>query len=219
MRSRTNCSRHVMATSCSTARRVATGLDTTRVEEMRPIKADDREGRVIYLDSISKTLVPGFRVAWLAAPATIAQRVELAKQAADLCSGVFDQRVAHAALERGVVDKLAPRLRQHYQEKRTVMEEALRDRLGGQVRWVQPRGGFFLWVEFPEGVDDQELFDRAVDRRVSFVIGSAFYVQAATGSGPADRHRYARLSFSAPSHDRIREGIKRLSQAIRPTPD
>jgi 2-aminoadipate transaminase len=182
--------------------------DTTRFEETRPIKADDREGRVVYLGSISKTLVPGFRVAWLVAPGAIAQRVELAKQAADLCSGVFDQRVVHAALERGLVSSLAPRLRAHYQEKRSVMEEALRDTLGGLVRWTQPRGGFFLWVEFPEGVDDRALFDRSVDRKVSFVIGSAFYVN---GSG----HRFARLSFSAPNHERIREGIRRLAEAVR----
>jgi 2-aminoadipate transaminase len=189
--------------------------DTTRAEETRPIKADDRDGRVMYLGSISKTLVPGFRVAWLVAPPAIAERVELAKQAADLCSGVFDQRVVHAALERGIVDALAPRLRRHYQEKRTVMEEALRATLGGLVQWTQPRGGFFLWVEFPEGVDDRELFDRAVDQHVSFVIGSAFYVTPSAGSGRVARHRYARLSFSAPTHDRIREGIRRLGEALR----
>jgi 2-aminoadipate transaminase len=186
--------------------------DTTRVEETRPLKADDAEGRVVYLGSISKTLVPGFRVAWLVAPAAIANRVELAKQAADLCSGVFDQRVVHAALERGIVDALAPRLRHHYQQKRTVMEAALRATLDGRVTWSQPRGGFFLWVEFPEGVDDRALFDRAVERRVSFVIGSAFYVD---GGG----HRFGRLSFSAPSHDGIREGIRRLAEAIPATPD
>lgn len=187
--------------------------DTTRVEDTRPIKADDGEGRVVYLGSISKTLVPGFRVAWMVAPQTIAQRVELAKQATDLCSGVFDQRVVHAALEGGIVDRLAPRLRRHYQEKRTVMEEALGATLDGRVRWTQPRGGFFLWVEFPPTVDDRTLFDRAVDRRVSFVIGSAFYVNSSTGH-VADRHRYGRLSFSAPSHDGIREGIRRLADAL-----
>jgi 2-aminoadipate transaminase len=146
------------------------------------------------------------------APAAIANRVELANQAADLGRGVFDQRVVHAALERGIVDALAPRLRHHYQQKRTVMEAALRATLDGRVTWSQPRGGFFLWVEFPEGVDDRALFDRAVARRVSFVIGSAFYVD---GGG----HRFGRLSFSAPSHDGIREGIRRLAEAIPATPD
>lgn len=182
--------------------------DTTRVEETRPIKADDREGRVIYLGSISKTLVPGFRVAWLVAPVSIAHRVELAKQAADLCSGVFDQRVVHAALERGIVASLAPRLRRHYQEKRTVMEEALREALGGGVQWTQPRGGFFLWLRLPDGVADTALFERAVDACVSFVIGSAFFVD---GRG----HDHARLAFSAPTPNRIREGIQRLRAAIQ----
>ncbi|MEO8682922.1 MAG: PLP-dependent aminotransferase family protein, partial [Vicinamibacterales bacterium] len=79
--------------------------DAARAEDTRPIKADDEDGRVIYLGSMSKTLVPGFRVAWLVAPLPIAQKVELCKQAADLCSGVFDQRVVHATLDRGVVQR------------------------------------------------------------------------------------------------------------------
>ena len=181
--------------------------DSTRAEDTCPIKAHDAEGRVVYLGSISKTLVPGFRVAWLVAPPVIAAKVELAKQATDLCTGVFDQRLVHAATERGVVAALAPRLRRHYQSKRSAMEEALQSTIGRRVRWAQPRGGFFLWVEFEEGVDDRELFDRAVEQRVSFVIGSAFFVN---GKG----HRFARLSFSAPSQARIREGIARLGAAL-----
>jgi 2-aminoadipate transaminase len=185
--------------------------DTTRLEDTRPIKADDVDGRVIYLGSISKTLVPGFRVAWMIAPPAIAARVELAKHATDLCSGVFDQRVVHACLARGVVDAIAPALRAHYREKCAVMESALREAMDDRVRWTRPRGGFFLWAEFPEGVDDRELFTQAVNERVSFVIGSAFFVD---GGG----HRYARLSFSNPSPDRIREGVSRLKRALDKMP-
>jgi 2-aminoadipate transaminase len=181
--------------------------DTTRAEDTRPIKADDHEGRVVYLGSISKTLVPGLRVAWLVAPPAIADKVELAKQGADLCTGVLDQRIVHAALDRGVVKAIAPTLRQHYQEKRSVMERALHEVLPGRVHWTQPRGGFFLWAEFEQGVDDRELFARAVEQRVSFVAGSAFYVN---GEG----HRFARLSFSAPTPARIGEGIARLRTAV-----
>src|SRR5687767_3022539 len=122
--------------------------DVARAEDTVPIKAHDRDGRVIYLGTISKTLVPGFRVAWMVSPPAIAQRVELAKQAIDLHSGIFDQRIVHAALAQGVVQRLAPTLRTHYMEKRAVMEEALRARLARRLRWTQPRGGFFLWVEF-----------------------------------------------------------------------
>ena len=180
--------------------------DTTRVENTRPLKADDADGRVIYLGSMSKTLVPGFRVAWLVAPALVAQKVELAKQAADLCSGVFDQRVVHAALDRGVVQRIAPQLRRHYQDKRTAMEAALRDRLAGRVTWTSPRGGFFLWIALPPGVDDRALFDRALEQKVSFVPGSAFFVD---GTG----HGFARLSFSGITEAQIGEAVKRLAAA------
>jgi 2-aminoadipate transaminase len=181
--------------------------DTTTVDETRPIKADDADGRVVYLGSFSKVLVPGFRVAWMVAPAAIAQKVELAKQAADLCSGVFDQRVVHGALDRGVIQRIAPALRAHYQHKRTVMEQSLQAKLGDRVKWTTPRGGFFLWIELPPGVDDLSLFDRALEEKVSFVIGSAFFVD---GGG----HQFARLSFSGITPAQIAEGVARLERAV-----
>jgi DNA-binding transcriptional MocR family regulator len=87
------------------------------------------------------------------------------------------------------------------------METALRDVLGNRVQWTRPRGGFFRWAEFRDGVDDRVLFEHAVNARVSFVIGSAFFVN---GEG----HQYARLSLSAPSAERIHEGVARLRCAL-----
>lgn len=181
--------------------------DAATAADTRPIKADDRDGRVVYLGSFSKVLVPGLRVAWMVAPVPIAQRVELAKQAADICSSVLDQRIVHGAMDRGVVDRIAPSLRAHYQAKRTVMEQALHSSLAGRVRWTSPRGGFFLWIELPAGVDDRALFERALKEKVSFVPGSAFFVN---GEG----HQFARLSFSGISHQQIAEGVSRLAAAI-----
>jgi 2-aminoadipate transaminase len=181
--------------------------DRATAAETRPIRADDTEGRVVYLGSISKTLVPGFRVAWLVAPPVIAARVELAKQAADLCSGVFDQRLVHRALADGVVDRLAPGLRRAYQDRRTAMEEALTATLGTRLEWRGPRGGFFLWVRLGGGVEGERLFPRALEHKVSFVSGTAFHVDG----GGTD---WIRLSFSAPSPERIREGVARLAAAL-----
>jgi 2-aminoadipate transaminase len=181
--------------------------DVTTFEDTRPIKADDTDNRVIYLGSFSKILVPGLRVAWMVAPPAIAQKVELCKQAADISSGVFDQRIVHGALAGGVIDRIAPGLRAHYQAKRTVMERALESHLLGQVKWTSPRGGFFLWIELPPGVDDRALFDRAIKEKVSFVLGSAFFVN---GAG----HEFARLAFSGISHEQIEQGIGRLAAAI-----
>ena len=184
--------------------------DVTTLEDTRPIKAADTGQRVIYLGSFSKILVPGLRVAWMVAPPAIAERVELCKQAADISSGVFDQRIVHGALDGGVIDRIAPGLRAHYQAKRTVMERALQSTTQGRVQWTSPRGGFFLWIELPPGVDDRDVFDRALKEKVSFVIGSAFFVD---GGG----HRFARLSFSGITHDQIAEGISRLAAAITAT--
>lgn len=181
--------------------------DATSLADTRPIKADDTDNRVIYLGSFSKILVPGLRVAWMVAPTAIAQKVELCKQAADISSGVFDQRIVHGALAGGVIDRIAPGLRAHYQAKRTVMEKALTTHLTGRVTWTSPRGGFFLWIEMP-GIDDRQLFDRALEEKVSFVLGSAFFVN---GEG----HEYARLAFSGITHDQIEQGITRLATAIK----
>jgi 2-aminoadipate transaminase len=181
--------------------------DVTTAADTRPIKADDIDGRVIYLGSFSKVLVPGLRVAWMLAPRDIAQKVELAKQATDICSSVFDQRIVHGAMERGVVDRIAPGLRAHYQAKRTVMEQSLQSTLAGRVKWTSPRGGFFLWIELPEGVDDRELFDRSLKEKVSFVLGSAFFVDS-------QGHGFARLSFSGITHEQIEIGIERLAKAL-----
>lgn len=185
--------------------------DVTTLADTRPIKADDTDGRVIYLGSFSKILVPGLRVAWMVAPTSIAQKVELCKQAADISTGVFDQRIVHGALAGGVIDRLAPNLRAHYQAKRTVMEQALTAHLAGRVNWTSPRGGFFLWIEMP-GIDDRALLERALQQKVSFVPGSAFFVD---GQG----HEFARLAFSGITHEQIEQGIARLAAGMNTATD
>jgi 2-aminoadipate transaminase len=183
--------------------------DVTKESETRPIKADDQRGRVIYLSTFSKTLAPGFRMAWIAAPPALTARFELAKQSMDLSSGIFDQHVVHQAIRRGLLDKLAPQLRALYREKRDVMESALRAELGSVLTWPEPKGGFFLWPELPAGVDADALLERAIEERVIFVAGSAFYVD---GSG----QRRIRLSFSHPAPEKLREGVRRLAAALKP---
>jgi 2-aminoadipate transaminase len=176
--------------------------------DVRPIKADDDEGRVIYLSSFSKTLAPGFRVAWIDAPAPIAVKMEMAKQAADLCTGAFDQRVVHECGRRGILERQVPLLRRHYGDKRDVMVNAFRNESDTALTWADPRGGFFLWATLPHELDADRLLDRAVKHGVVYVAGSAFFVNDRGGS-------QIRLSFSAPGHDQIREGVRRLAEAIR----
>ena len=182
--------------------------DAASPEETRPLRADDEDGRVLYLSSFSKTLAPGFRVGWLVAPPSLVERFETAKQSTDLTSGILDQRVVHEAVRRGVVARIAPQLRTLYRQKRDVMEQSIRQTLGDRLTWASPRGGFFLWATLPSGCDDMDLLGHALHHRLVFVAGSAFFVD---GSG----HDTIRLSFSAPSPDRIREGVSRLGAALQ----
>jgi len=181
--------------------------DVASPAETRPLRADDVNGRVLYLSTFSKTLAPGFRVGWMAAPASLIERFDTAKQSTDLTSGILDQRIVYEAVRRGVVDRLAPRLRALYREKRDVMEQALRESLSDRLTWASPKGGFFVWATLPPGQTDTELLDRALEHGVVYVTGSAFFVD---GSG----HDTIRLSFSAPSPDRIIEGVSRLAAAL-----
>ena len=182
--------------------------DSANEADVRPIKADDRHGRVIYLSSFSKTLAPGFRVAWIAAAPALAAKFEMAKQAGDLLTGSLDQRIISVACRRGVLDRQLPILRAYYARKRDVMELALRRELGSAVSWPKPTGGFFLWLTLANGLDADTMIPRAVEHGVVYVAGEAFYVD---GAG----HNTLRLSFSAPTPDRIEAGVARLAATLR----
>jgi len=145
----------------------------------------------------------------VAAPALI-DRFDVAKQSTDLTSGVLDQHIVYEAIHRGVIDRIAPTLRSTYRRKRDVLESAMRLHLGDRVSWLPPKGGFFIWATLPEGRTDIDVLRQALSHGVVFVIGSAFFVD---GSG----HETIRLSFSAPSTERIEEGVRRLAAVLQPT--
>jgi 2-aminoadipate transaminase len=182
--------------------------DSATEADVRPIKADDGNGRVIYLSSFSKTVAPGFRVSWIDAPEPLAAKFETAKQAADLCTGGLDQRIVYEACRRGVLARQLPLLRAHYGHKREVMVKALEREFGSQVSWPSPRGGFFIWATLPESIDAGAMLARAVEEGVIYVAGEAFFVNA---SG----RNIVRLSFSAPTPERIEQGVARLGRAVR----
>jgi len=182
--------------------------DSASEADVRPIKADDRTGRVVYLSSFSKTLAPGYRVAWISAPPALAMKFEMAKQAEDLLTGSLDQRMILEAIRRGVLERQLPILRQHYARKRDAMELALRREFGDIVTWPNPKGGFFLWLTLPQDIDADRMLERAISNGVIYVAGEAFYVN---GTG----QNTMRLCFSAPTAERIEAGVARLATTLR----
>lgn len=196
-------------------------FESVAESDLRPIKADDAEGRVIYLSSFSKTLAPGFRVAWMDAPAALASKFEIAKQAEDLCTGAFDQRIIFEAMRRGILQRQIPLLRAHYQRKRDIMIDTLKSEVGDLVTWEKPHGGFFLWASLPPQVDADAMLARAVEHGVIYVAGEAFFVDRLAQSGqpgePESRsgQNLVRLAFSTPTPERIRAGVVRLATTLR----
>jgi GntR family transcriptional regulator/MocR family aminotransferase len=173
-----------------------------------PLKAIDREGLVVYIGTFSKILFPGLRLGWLVAPRPIAERLQTAKQLADLHTSALIQAAVHRFCERRFLDRHVARVTREYGRRRTLLLAALRRHMPGDVTWTEPRGGFSLLVTLPSGLNARTLLPRAVERGVAFAPGEAFFVD---GGG----ERTLRLSFSAVAPGRIDEGIRRLADTIR----
>ncbi len=176
--------------------------------EAPPLKTLDRSGRVIYMSTFSKILAPGLRLGWLVAHEEIVSKLELVKQNVDLHTPSLTQYIAAEALKRGVIRRHLPRIKALYKEKRDVMLSALEEYMPEGVRWTRPVGGLFVWVWFPENVNSRRLLQKAIEKGVVFVPGDAFYPN---GGG----ENTARLNFSYPSVEEIREGVKRLAEAVK----
>jgi 2-aminoadipate transaminase len=173
-----------------------------------PLTARNPEG-CIYLGSFSKVLAPGLRLGFIVAPKAVYPKLLQAKQAADLHSPGFNQRMVSEVIKDGFLDRHVPTIRALYKSQCHAMLESLSAEMAGlDVQWNSPDGGMFLWVRLPEGMSAIDLLPRAVDKGVAFVPGAAFY---------ADQPdlRTLRLSFVTASADQIRIGIAALAQAIR----
>jgi 2-aminoadipate transaminase len=169
----------------------------------------DFTGDVLYLSTLSKTLAPGLRIAWVVAPESVISRLVQMKQGADLHSSTFCQMVAYEVAKDGFLDRHVKRIREVYGERRNAMLLALERHFPEGVRWTKPQGGLFLWLTLPEGFDSTELLKEALEReRVAFVPGSSFFPR---GGG----ERSCRLNFSYARPDVIDEGIRRLGDVIK----
>ncbi|HXD42409.1 MAG TPA: PLP-dependent aminotransferase family protein [Ramlibacter sp.] len=173
-----------------------------------PLAARNPDG-CIYLGSFSKLLAPGLRLGFLVAPKPVYPKLLQAKQAADLHSPGFNQRMVAEVMKDGFLDRHVPTIRALYKSQRDAMLAALkREMIGLDVQWNKPDGGMFLWARLPQGMNAIELLPRAVDKGVAFVPGAAFY------AGQPDP-RCLRLSFVTASAQQIDEGIAALAAAIR----
>jgi 2-aminoadipate transaminase len=170
------------------------------------LRALDPEN-VIYLGTVSKVFSPGVRVGWALAEQSVIQRLILAKEAADLCGSSFTMFVTERYFAGDRWRANLASLVDVYRSRRDAMIEALAEHFPEGSSWTHPNGGFYVWVTLPTYVDAQALLAAAVERRVAYVPGTAFYPD---GRGKDQM----RLAFCYPPEDRIREGVARLGSLL-----
>jgi DNA-binding transcriptional MocR family regulator len=175
-------------------------------DPVRALRADDAEG-VVYLGTFSKTFAAGVRVGWAVAPPAIRDKLVLAAESAVLCHSSFSQLTVREYLATQPWREQIKDFRELYRERRDATLDALERLMPPGCRWTRPAGGFYVWLQMPEGVDSKAMLPRAISARVAYVPGTGFY---ADGSGT----EFARLCYAFPSPERIREGVRRLASVI-----
>ena len=172
--------------------------------------ADSRK-YLAYCGSLSKVLSPGLRIGWLVAPAALLGKATMCKQFSDAHTSTLAQVTAAHYLKQGHMPATLEKVRQVYAQRAAVMSEALRDNLGEAIHFTQPLGGLFVWAKLTGAngkiKDGNVLAKAAIEQGVAFVPGTPFYCAEPD-------HATLRLSFATADIEKIREGIRRLGQAL-----
>jgi 2-aminoadipate transaminase len=162
---------------------------------------------VLYTGSFSKLLSPGMRVGYVIAPDTIYKKLVQAKQAADLHTPSFTQRIVYEVIKGGFLDTHIPTIRDLYGKQCHAMLEALTQYFPKEAKWNAPQGGMFIWVTLPKHIDTTKLLEKAIANHIAFVPGAPFF------SGTPE-HNTLRLSFVTVPVEKIQQGIKKLGELI-----
>jgi 2-aminoadipate transaminase len=173
-----------------------------------PTQAGLAEGNVIYLSTFSKIMAPGFRVAWIVGPRDVIRQLVQAKQGADLHTSTINQMVIYEASKDGFLEQHIETIKRVYRERRDLMLGLMEELFPPGVAWTHPKGGLFLWVRLPEGMDSTALLKKAVEAKVAFVPGGPFYP---LGGG----ENTLRMNFSNATDKQMEAGMKRLADVIR----
>jgi 2-aminoadipate transaminase len=172
-----------------------------------PLAARWPEG-VLYLGSFSKVLSPGLRLGYVVAPPALYPKLLQAKQAADLHTSIFNQRIVYEVIRNGLLESHVPTIRARYKAQRDAMQAALVKHLSGMATWQRPVGGMFFWLELQVGLDAMALLPQAVEAGMAFVPGEPFFASA-------PRRNTLRLSFVTVAADKIEAGVAALASVLR----
>jgi 2-aminoadipate transaminase len=177
-------------------------------EPIPSLKAMDPGGYVLYIGSFSKSVAPGLRLAWLAAPPAVVERIAAARGTLDFRAALLNQWVMDAFIREGMMDQHLAALRPVLHRRRDALVQALRHHMPRGVTWYTPSGGYHLWCTLPRPLRARRLLSEAAREGVAFIPGDYY--------GPGDEARRGiRLNFTYPREPEIAEGVKRLAAAVR----
>jgi 2-aminoadipate transaminase len=183
------------------------GLLRYEGEPPTPLLSLDGGIYVMYLGTFSKILSPGIRLGWVVAPPPVLEKINLGKQAADLCTSTLSQLMVQAYFAEGHWRDYVESLTEIYRARRDTMLDALADHFPPQAEWTRPSGGLFIWATLPDFIDTTDLLARALRENVAFVPGEAAFLD---GRGRSSM----RLNFSGSGEEAIREGIRRIGEVV-----
>lgn len=177
-------------------------------ELAKPLMWYDKKGQVIYLGTFSKTFCPGLRVGWICASKELVELFRVLKTSVDLSAASILQRQVSHYLRNKDLDAHIRQINKLYKERRDLMLEMIRKEFPKDVKYNIPGGGLFFWLELPENKDTNELLNRAIKEKVTFVPGGGFYPASA-------KNNEMRLNFSNMSNELIIKGMTILGRLIR----
>jgi 2-aminoadipate transaminase len=184
------------------------GLLRYEGEGLPTLRALDGGDFVIYLGTFSKILSPGIRLGWAVAPGPVLEKMNLGKQASDLCSSSLSQLFVITYFAEGGWEDYIASLRELYRRRRDTMLDALAEHFPREASWTRPEGGLFIWATLPDYIDTTDLLALGLSRNVAFVPGRAAYLDGRGGSS-------MRLNFSGVDENAIREGVRRIGEVVR----
>ncbi len=176
-------------------------------EDMPSLKSLDDAGQVIYINSFSKDLIPGFRVGWIVLNEAIRNRFIAYKQIEDLATNTISQAILYKFCSRGYLKTHLRKVRKIYRERRDTMMRSIRKHFPKNIEVIRPKGGLFVWIKFPEKIDLTAVFEESLKHGIIFSLGTLFYD---SGGGKNEM----RLCYAAIPPEKIEEGIKILGGII-----
>ena len=184
-------------------------FDEEEKQHIVPLKIlSEREGQICYTGSFSKIFGPGMRLGWMLVSDEFYRKAELCKQCIDACSPTFTQVLAHRFLASGQLYSYVANVRGIYHKRCEYMVDAIKRYFPAEASFVEPKGGFYIWIKLPDGIDEMELLKEVIAEGAVFVVGSTFDPQGASNG-------YIRVSYCNTAEDKIEKGIKIIGDVLK----